>query len=93
MDYNVSLLNFLFTGAVGILLWFIRQSYLDLKGKTEELEKMITNVKLEYVHKEEFKEFKKEIAERFDKLTYWLEDHDRREQQNHSDLVGLIKHD
>lgn len=55
-------------GAAAVIAWFMRTSYSDIKEKQRELSKEVSEVKLQYLHKEEFKEFKQAIETKFDRL-------------------------
>lgn len=62
--------------ALGVLVMFFMTQWVnDLKSKNLALQtqisnadKEITNIRLHYVHKDDFSEFKKELWDRFDKL-------------------------
>jgi hypothetical protein len=52
----------------GIVVWFMKTAYEDLKEKNKELENSITHVKDTYFKKEDFREFKDELWTRLDKM-------------------------
>lgn len=77
---DTSFLHFIIE-ALGALVMFFMKQWIDeekvqnasLMKKVEELDKQTTDVRLNYVHKTDFSEFKKDLWDRFDKLETKLE--------------------
>lgn len=72
---NVQILQLIIDGLGILVMFFMSQWVSDLKSKNSSLQnqvnnadKEITNIRLHYVHKDDFSEFKKELWDRFDKL-------------------------
>jgi hypothetical protein len=55
-------------GLLVVIVWFMREAYMDLKVRTVKLED--TTVKIDY-----FKEFKEELFRRFDRLEEEMKRH------------------
>lgn len=56
------------------VLWFMKQEYQDLKGQLRDHQDDLKKVKEDYFKKEDFREFKKELWDRLDRMEIsWTE--------------------
>lgn len=58
------LINLLFGGVI----WFMKQSYTDLKSQVKEYKIELDHVKDKYYKKEDFRDFRDELWTRLDKM-------------------------
>lgn len=59
---------------LGGIMWFMRQTYMDIKDKQKALDAALEHVKENYYRKEDFREFKDELWRRLDKMeSHWQE--------------------
>ena len=76
---NLLLFNWLVTIGIGIGGWALKEythgqaeKIKALKDQVDEMNVQLTAVKLDYLHKADFREFKDELWARFDKLEKYL---------------------
>ena len=76
---NLLLFNWLVTIGIGIGGWALKEythgqaeKIKALKDQVDEMNVQLTAVKLDYLHKTDFREFKDELWARFDKLEKYL---------------------
>ena len=62
---EIHLLNWIVASIFAVFGWFLRRTIVMLEDKSTKLEQDINDVKLTYLHKEEFKEFKNELKGMF----------------------------
>lgn len=62
------ILNWILASVFAVFAWFLRRTIVTAEEKIVQLEKDIHDVKLSYLHKEEFKEFKNELKGMFVEL-------------------------
>ena len=56
------------------VLWFMKQEFIDLKTQLRDHQNDLKQVKEDYFKKEDFREFKKELWDRLDRMeTSWTE--------------------
>ncbi len=56
------------------VLWFMKQEYQDLKNQLRDHQNDLKQVKEDYFKKEDFREFKKELWDRLDRMEIsWTE--------------------
>lgn len=60
--------QYLILAAFGGVAWFMKRTLDRLDDKTNELDKELTKVKAEYLHKDEFKDFKTELRSWFEEI-------------------------
>lgn len=59
---------------LGGVIWFMKQSYMDVKDELKEQKRELAVVKDTYFKKEDFREFKDELWTRLDKMEInWTE--------------------
>jgi hypothetical protein len=73
------LLNWIVTGVIALSGWALKNYAETQEHRIDELNKIVlslsgqlTAVKLDYLHKSDFREFKDELWARFDKLEKYL---------------------
>lgn len=71
---EIELLKFLLIGALGVINWFMRKTINKLENNVEELNKEIVEIKVHYLQKEEFTQFRQEIREMFADLRKDIKD-------------------
>lgn len=59
---------------MGIVIKNLTDSIKDLKVQDVALAKELTEVKINYVHKQDLKDLKDEISEKFTDLKQWIKD-------------------
>ena len=67
MDYTEILLSII-SVLGGISMWFMKRTIDKQDDRIEKLETKLTEVKTDYVHKTEFKDFKLELREMFQEI-------------------------
>lgn len=65
---EIHVLNWIVASVFAVFGWFLRRTIISAEDKITQLEKDIQDVKLSYLHKEEFKEFKNELKSMFVEL-------------------------
>mgnify|MGYP001229240055 CR=1 FL=1 len=55
-------------GAVSIVIWFMKRTIDRAEDRIKSTEDDIQTIKLDYLHKNEFKEFKMEIRSMFEEI-------------------------
>jgi len=55
-------------GAVSIVIWFMKRTIDRAEDRIKQTEDDIQTIKLDYLHKNEFKEFKVEIRSMFEEI-------------------------
>lgn len=61
-------------GIFSLVLWFMKRTIDKQDERMEALEKSQTEIKTEYVHKNEFKDFKLELREMFQEIKQDIRD-------------------
>lgn len=61
-------LQWLIFAAFGGVVWFMKYTLTKIETKLQELDKELTKVKSDYLHKDEFKEFKTELRSWFEEI-------------------------
>lgn len=61
-------------GLIAIVLWFLRTTIVKVQSDIESVQKDITSIKTDYVHRNDFKEFKIELRLLFDELKQSIKD-------------------
>jgi hypothetical protein len=69
------------SGLFSIIFFFIRQTIVDMKSDIHETQQAVNDVKLNYLHRDDFKEFKIELRSMFEELKRDLKDF-KRDQEN-----------
>lgn len=65
---EIELAKWIITGALGLVVWFMKRT-IDLQDKRLEiLEKRQESFKDDYLHKNDFKEFKLELRSMFEEI-------------------------
>lgn len=65
---DAELVRWLLTGLMGLIMWFGKRT-IDLnERRTDDLEKETASIKQNYIHKEDFREFKGELRAMFDEI-------------------------
>lgn len=59
---------------IGIVLNNFASTLKDLKLQDAELQRELTEVKINYVHKQDLRELKNEISEKFTDLKQWIKE-------------------
>ena len=68
MMSEIELAKWLITGTLGLVVWFMKRT-IDLQDKRLEiLEKRQESFKDDYLHKDDFKEFKLELRSMFEEI-------------------------
>ena len=68
MMLEIELAKWLITGTLGLVVWFMKRT-IDLQDKRLEiLEKRQESFKDDYLHKDDFKEFKLELRSMFEEI-------------------------
>lgn len=62
------IVRWIITGIMGVLLWFGKRTLDTNERRIEFLEKENQDIKLTYIHKNDFKEFKAELKGQFEEL-------------------------
>ena len=65
---EVHVLNWIIASIFAVFGWFLRRTITTLEDRVCNLEQNLQDVKLTYLHKEEFKEFKSELKGMFVEL-------------------------
>lgn len=60
--------GFIINMLLGGVLWFMRESYKDIKERQQKHEEELNKVKDTYFKKEDFREFKEELWTRLDRM-------------------------
>lgn len=71
---DAELIRWVLTGLFGILLWFGKRVVDSSERRIESLETELQDVKQNYIHKTDFKEFKGELRQMFDELKQDIKD-------------------
>lgn len=61
-------IQYIFSGLLALVFWYHRKQVNDNERHIEQLQRDINNVKLEYIHKNDFREFKLELRNMFEDL-------------------------
>lgn len=65
---EVEVLRWVLTLVMGGLIWFFKKQIADYDVELNQLKKDLHDVRLQYVHEKELKEFKEEIKEMFHEI-------------------------
>lgn len=68
MILDVWVINLLFNGLFGMIMFFFKADRDNIKESLKEAEKDIKNIKDNYTKKEDFREFKDELFVRLDEM-------------------------
>lgn len=66
--------RWLLTGILGVLLWFGKRTVDSNERRIEDLEKDTVSIRQNYIHKEDFKDFKIELRAMFDDIKQNIKD-------------------
>ncbi len=55
-------------GAVSIVMWFLKRTLDKAEDRIKAAEESIQSIKIEYLHKNEFKDFKAELRGMFEEI-------------------------
>jgi uncharacterized membrane-anchored protein YhcB (DUF1043 family) len=70
----ISLAGFVVTSLLSIIVWFLRNEYQTQKEAIKELQQDSKTFRSEFLHKNDFKEFKYELKSMFDELKQDIKD-------------------
>lgn len=71
---ELQVLNWVLTAAFGIIMYLGKRTIDSNERRVESLEKDIQDIKQNYLHKNDFKEFKTELRGMFDELKQDIRD-------------------
>lgn len=71
---DAELVRWLLTGLMGIIVWFTKRTIDGAERDVKQLRKDIDQVKLEYMHKSDFAEFKIELKDMFKEFKQDIKD-------------------
>lgn len=60
--------NWIVTGVFGLALWFLKHTIDGYDKKHSDLEEKISIIQRDYLHRDDFKEFKMELRSMFDEI-------------------------
>jgi hypothetical protein len=69
------------SGLFALIFFFVRQTIVDMKADIHESRQDLQNVKLNYLHRDDFRDFKDELRGWFSELKQDLKDF-KRDQEN-----------
>lgn len=60
--------NYILSGALGVAVWFIKRTLNSYDEKFKEQDKRLNEIQRDYLHRDDFKEFKLELRSMFDEI-------------------------
>lgn len=74
MDLTNSLIQYAILGSFSLVLWFMKNTLTATQEKIKVLEEELKLVRQEYLHKDDFREFKQELRYMFEDIKADLRD-------------------
>lgn len=71
---HLNLVVWLFNGVMAVALFLLKSNYTDVKETLKNHSDELNKIKMDYLKKEDFREFKEELWKRFDKLEDTIRD-------------------
>lgn len=68
MVVETELIKYLITGALGIIVWFLKRTVDENATKVDNLKSEIDRIKMDYLLKIDFREFKTELRDMFEEI-------------------------
>jgi hypothetical protein len=74
MVENAEIVRWIVTGLLGLVVYFGKQTLTDVKEKLNDLQQEQQNFRMNYIHKDSFKEFKDELRALFAEIKADIKD-------------------
>jgi hypothetical protein len=65
---ELDILKWIVLGALGLISWFLQHNLADSKDRITHLENDMQSMRRDYLHKDDFKDFKMELRAMFEEL-------------------------
>jgi DNA-binding transcriptional regulator GbsR (MarR family) len=71
---ELEFIKWFFLGSIGVVMWFLRQTATRAQTDIDMLKADIIKIKSEYLHRDDFREFKQELRAMFDEIKQDIKD-------------------